>query len=347
MLRTIHRIRQLVALPAYREAVARTLPADLAHDPGPEAALAGYDFHLTRDIPQLIEVNSNAGGSWLAWQAQHGPAAPAGGTSARRKLLQGFLDEFAHASALAGRPLGRAVILDESPESQFLFGEMNALREEWQAAGVDAVVADPSALRMDESGVYLADGCRVDLVYNRHCDFLLETPALAGLRAAYRAGSVCLTPNPWGFALLSDKRRLILWSDEAALRGLGLPPEAAAGLAAAVPQTREVGSLPADRLWSERARWVFKPPSGYASRGVLLGDSITRTRFNALPPDTLAQRFHAPSQVDAEGGPMKTDWRIFACRQRILGVGARLYRGQVTSLRQPGTGYAKIRLTDD
>lgn len=36
--------------------------------------------------------------------------------------------------------------------------------------------------------------------------------------------------------------------------------------------------------------------------------------------------------------------RLFAYRNRLLGVGARLYRGQVTNLRTPGGGYAPVRI---
>ena len=41
---------------------------------------------------------------------------------------------------------------------------------------------------------------------------------------------------------------------------------------------------------------------------------------------------------------MKTDLRLYAYRNRVLGVTARLYHGQVTNLRTPGGGFARVRL---
>jgi hypothetical protein len=41
---------------------------------------------------------------------------------------------------------------------------------------------------------------------------------------------------------------------------------------------------------------------------------------------------------------MKTDLRLYAYRNRVLGVTARLYRGQVTNLRTPGGGFARVKV---
>jgi len=42
--------------------------------------------------------------------------------------------------------------------------------------------------------------------------------------------------------------------------------------------------------------------------------------------------------------PMKTDLRLYAYRDQILGVTARLYRGQVTNLRTPGGGFVRVKV---
>ncbi|WAP68398.1 hypothetical protein [Jiella pelagia] len=47
---------------AYREAVLSWAPEISREDHGPIGALMGYDFHLGRDGPRLIEINTNAGG---------------------------------------------------------------------------------------------------------------------------------------------------------------------------------------------------------------------------------------------------------------------------------------------
>ncbi|MFP3458556.1 hypothetical protein R0J89_20105, partial [Psychrobacter sp. SIMBA_152] len=52
-------------LSPYQEQALSWAPEISAFDPGPIGALMGYDFHLGRDGPQLIEVNTNAGGAFL------------------------------------------------------------------------------------------------------------------------------------------------------------------------------------------------------------------------------------------------------------------------------------------
>jgi len=57
------------------------------------------------------------------------------------------------------------------------------------------------------------------------------------------------------------------------------------------------------------------------------------------------QRLVPPSTTEVPGyGPMKTDLRLYAYRDRVLGVTARLYRGQVTNLRTEGGGFAAVRV---
>jgi hypothetical protein len=236
-------------------------------------------------------------------------------------------------------------ILDETPGRQFLYPEMQAFAELFQAAGAAAAVTAPDTLAASAAGVFLA-GQRVDLVYNRHCDFYLETPPLAGLRAAYLAGSVCLTPNPFAYALLADKRRLLLWRDAALLAACGLTAAERALLLELVPECQLLADADGERLWRERAGWVFKPVDRFGSRGVLVGEKMTRGRFEQLAPDTtLAQRLVPPSLTEVAGyGEMKTDVRLYAYGGRVLGVTARLYRGQVTNLRTAGGGFAAVRI---
>ena len=57
----IRAVEAVVALPVYREEVLAEAP-EIAHfDPGPRGVFMGYDFHLGPAVPQLIEINTNAG----------------------------------------------------------------------------------------------------------------------------------------------------------------------------------------------------------------------------------------------------------------------------------------------
>ena len=61
--RTLFRVSRLEG---YRQHLLPRLPETARFDPGNDAVMMGYDFHLAGDSPQLIEVNTNAGGGLLA-----------------------------------------------------------------------------------------------------------------------------------------------------------------------------------------------------------------------------------------------------------------------------------------
>jgi hypothetical protein len=349
MIRLVRYLHQLSQLPAYRELVLPLVPLTARHDPRHAAVMMGYDFHLdTLGDPWLIEVNTNAGGGLLSYLAHHPSAALAREqlpTRLRQRFLATFAEEMQRFSGGSAQPRHIAIV-DERPPEQFLYREMEVFAElfsdEW---GARVTIADPVDLRADENGVF-AGHERVDLVYNRHCDFYLESPPLAGLRAAWLAGSVCLTPNPFAYGLLADKRRMVLWSSPESLRSLAVEEEDGELLAAMVPETRLLWALEREEVWRRRNEWVFKPVDRFGSRGVFLGRKISRTRFDTLLPEqTLVQREVPPSTTPCgEGEPMKTDFRLYAYRDRILGLAARLYRGQVTNMQSPGAGFAPVQV---
>lgn len=344
MLRLMRALYALGNLPAYRHLVLPQLPEAARFDPGHDAVMMGYDFHLGADGPRLIEVNTNAGGGLLAYQAQSG--FKSGKVTDLDRLQGGFLNSFSEELIRYGRAdLKRVAIIDEAPQEQFLYHEMLTYAELLRQQGVDAQVVDPADLQADEAGVFL-QGKPVDLVYNRHCDFYLDSEVMAGLRAAYLAGSVCLSPNPFVYGLLADKRRMILWSDEQVLRELGLSTRKRELLLRIVPKSRLLADVDVDQTWQQRKQLAFKPVTRFGSRGVLLGRKISRKRFDELAADeTLVQQLVPPSEVAAEDGEvMKADFRLFAYRNRLLGVAARLYQGQVTNMRTPGGGYAPVRI---
>lgn len=341
MMRLARLLDRLSRHPGYREAVAAQGPEVARFDPGHAAVMMGYDFHLTPAGPRLIEVNTNAGGLLPAWLAGH-PGAP-WPERLKERLYATFAAELRTHSAGALPHPRRVAIVDEQPPEQFLYPEMTAFADLFRERGAAAAIVDPAELRATAGGVFLA-GERVDLVYNRHCDFYLGTPPLAGLREAYLSGAVCLTPNPFTYALLADKRRMTLWHDQALLTACGLAAPERALLRELVPECRLLADGDRETWWRERNGWVFKPADRFGSRGVLVGEKMTRGRFDQLDPaTTLAQRLVPPSTTDVPGfGAMKTDLRLFAYRARVFAVAARLYRGQVTNLRTEGGGFAAV-----
>ena len=169
---------------------------------------------------------------------------------------------------------------------------------------------------------------------------------MAGLKQAYLAGEVCLTPNPQMYGLLADKARMALWSNPGHRDAFPLTEEDKVLLANVLPEAFLLHDEDRQWLWSERKRWVFKPTTHYGSKGVLLGDKTTHKRFDAFPENTtLVQERVPPSRIDVpDYGPMKADLRLFAYRDRVLGATARIYSGQVTNMRTPGGGFAPVAL---
>jgi hypothetical protein len=347
MCKLVRLLDRLSRHPDYRSMVYKEVPETARFDPGHDAVMMCYDFHLDGDMPRLIEVNTNAGGSLLAYLTKD-PSLPIQPESlaARLKdrLLQTFVDEIRQFSnGLKSMPESIAIV-DEVPAEQYLYPEMQAFEELFKSWGVAAKIVDPVQLKANAEGVWL-DGQAVDMVYNRHCDFYLESDPMAGLRDAYLSGKVCLSPNPHMYGLLADKRRLVLWTDPVKRTAFLQSDLEGALLDATIPTSRLLADLDLQKTWSERKQCVFKPVDSFGSRGVLLGVKISRKRFDELPhATTLVQELVPPSLTDVKGfEPMKTDLRLYAYRDRILGVTARLYRGQVTNLRTQGGGFARVK----
>ena len=347
MLRLVRLLFRLSQSAEYRAQVLPLLPDIAQFDPGHAALMMGYDFHLTANGPRLIEVNTNAGGGYIAWLSEQlaGKASPLYLSKRfQQRLLQSYLQEW-HDFSGGNRPLKRVVVVDEDIEQQALLPEMVGCCDWLCQHGIDAHVAAVNELLVRSDGVY-SRGEKVDLVYNRHCDFYLETAPMAELKGAYLAGQVCLSPNPFAYGLLADKRRMVLWSDPAAVDKLDLSISDRQLLLEMVPPSFLLAEQDRDDIWSRRKKLIFKPVTRFASRGVLMGRGITRKRFADLDPETtLVQEVVAPSVETSETGEeFKMDLRLFVYRNHLIGVGARLYQGQVTNLRTEGGGFAPVRI---
>ena len=312
--------------------------------PGHDSVLMGYDFHLTNTGPKLIEVNNNAGGLWLAWQA-HFPESKSFSGKLADQLLQMFQQEFTLWNKQSNRSLKNLVILDEDPQNQFLYSEMQAFADLLQQHGINTFILDPKELLLRGSGVYYQNHL-IDMIYNRHCDFYLETQDLADIREAWLNQQICLSPNPHTYALLADKRRMIDWCqpDHRCLNEL--TDQQRQSLHRIIPDTRLLATENRNSLWQQRKQWVFKPVTAYASKGVYLGKKLTTGKFAELDPEhTLVQTYVEPSNVETEAGQQfKVDFRLFTYQSQILSIAARIYQGQVTNLRSEGGGFGCVEL---
>jgi glutathione synthase/RimK-type ligase-like ATP-grasp enzyme len=339
-----------VALPAYREAALRWAPEIARHDSGARGAFLGFDFHLSADGPKLIEINTNAGGGFLAAMLGDAALACCGSAVTQEQVHPAFqqravdmlVEEWRHAGR-AGRPRSIAIV-DEAPESQYLHPEFLLAQSALQRAGIPAIVASPGELRL-RGGVLYARGEPVDLVYNRLTDFALEAPEHRTLREAYVGANAVVTPNPRAHALYADKRLLGLLGDAAWLRGAGLDPALADLLGEVVPATATVRSEDGARLWQERKKLFFKPFAGFGSRGAYRGDKLTRRVFEEiLRGGYVAQALVPPAErvLSQAGSALKFDVRNFAYGGEVQLLAARLWQGQTTNFRSEGGGFAPV-----
>lgn len=350
----VQAIETTAQLATYQAAVLAWAPEIARADPGPRGAFMGYDFHLTRSGPKLIEINTNAGGAFLnALLAQAQVACcpevralvPATDPSAdfEGAVWRMFAAEWA-LQGRTGRP-NVVAIVDDAPKDQYLYPEFLLSQAFFRRQGVQAVIADPRDLRLDGAKLVLGD-LQIDLVYNRLVDFAFARPETAALRQAYLDGAVVVTPNPRNHALLADKRNLTLLSDGEQLDALGVDP-AQRRILEAIPKARRVTADNAADLWAQRKSLFFKPAGGHAGKAVYRGDKLTRGVWaSILEGDFIAQAFAAPSErqveVDGDRQTRKLDVRLYTYAGETLLAAARLYQGQTTNFRTPGGGFAPV-----
>lgn len=321
--------------------------------PEPHSALGvfyGYDFHLNEQGAHLIEINTNGGGAFLnalLIESQH--AAPLyGAPVSDADLGQVFPGMFRNEWRLARGdvPLKTIAIVDEQPESQFLYPEFLLAQKMFEQAGIIAYISDPSALHVREDSLYF-NGQHVDLIYNRLTDFDLHK--YPHIRTAWEMQQVVLTPNPMHHHRYADKRKLAIFSDAENLRSDGIPQASVDVLLQGVPQTRVVHPEEDQHWWAERKQWFFKPVSGYGSKGVYRGDKVTKRVFEEImQSDYVAQRLALPGErkvcVGGVEQSLKYDVRCYVYDGHIQLVAARLYQGQTTNFRTLGGGFALVRV---
>ena len=357
--RAVAALHRVASLPGHEAAAIQLQGGALTREWGPQGVFMGYDFHLGRDGPRLIEINTNAGGAFL-----HAAAARAHRLccevmdrrfnlpSELARLDDVFIAMFrAEWRAQRGdAPLRTIAIVDDEPAAQYLAPEFELARALFLAHGIAAVIADPRELLWEDGALRhpaLPDGGRVDLVYNRLTDFDLSQPDHAALERAYVSGAAVVTPHPRAHALHADKRNLVNLSDDAVLASWGVSAPDRALLRSAVPLTRMVTADAAAALWSQRRQLFFKPAAGYGSKGAYRGDKLTRRVWDEIVAGGyVAQALVPPSErlVDVAGAPvrLKMDVRAYAYGGRIQLLAARTYSGQTTNFRTAGGGFSPV-----
>jgi hypothetical protein len=352
-------VESVIALPAYQESVLAYAPDSAKFIPKAHGVFFGYDFHLSDEGPQLIEINTNAGGALLnAIVARTQKACcdlateelPIQTTDVttphnpEQAFIEMFLEEW---QAERGQQLLRSIaIVDENPQTQYMLPEFLLFKKLFEQNNINALICDPSELVYHDHALWHGNQ-RIDLVYNRLTDFGLEVVAHKSLVDAYLAEAVVVSPHPRAHALYADKRNLTLLTDETALIEMGVDAKTRATLLTGIAHTVLVTPDDAEKLWAARKNLFFKPAKGYGSKAAYRGDKLTRRVFGEIMhSDYVAQTLVQPSerQLEVENKivDFKLDLRHYVYKGRSQLISARLYQGQTTNFRTPGGGFAQV-----
>ena len=357
--RTAALLRQALTSQAFVDHVAQHAPAIARREPDCSGGLLGLDFHLGGATPQLIEINTNPGGLLVNLELARavipcceqirGPVeqlvsgdVPLESVPAR--VIDTFRAEWRRARG--DLPLTTIAIVDDDPVNQYLYPEFLLYQRLFEQAGLQALVADATALEIRGDRLMTA-GTPLDLVYNRVTDFYFRDDRHAALREAFERGLAVITPNPASHAHWADKRLLAWLRDETLLQAAGLDDADRAHLLQSIPPTEIVVPDAADDLWRRRKGLFFKPVDGYGSKAAYRGDKLTRATFASIVAGRYVAQAIAPTSsrhvsVDGATSELRVDVRVFVGNGAPLLRAARLYRGQTTNFRTPGGGFAPV-----
>jgi len=349
----VQTIMHVTALPSYQQAVLTNAPA-IAQQASPiSGVFMGFDFHLNETGPQIIEINTNAGGGFLNAVLLSAQTACCNATGDFPPLLQPqveaeFVAMFKREWQLArgDQTLRCIALVDENPGAQFLYPEFLLAQRLFERAGIKTLIVAPQEVTLVDGQLFYQQQV-IDLVYNRLTDFSLAQPSNLVLHKAYEQSAIVLTPNPHHHALYADKRNLVLLSDAKKLREFGASKEDIKTLLAGIPRTQLVSADNAEHLWQERKQLFFKPATGYGSKAAYRGDKITKRVWDEiLQGDYVAQQQVPPGErgilVDEEEISLKMDIRAYVYAGEIQLLAARLYQGQTTNFRTQGGGFAPV-----
>ena len=317
------------------------------------SVLMAYDFHIEKETPKLIEVNTNASGFLLVnslYQFQNLPYK-----KAKEDLKKSFQSEWekfnednknylergsqADQKNRAVQTPQKVILIDEDPLDQKMTLEFFMYKDFFQSMDWPFEICDSRSLKTDDKGNLCASkGKRVDFIYNRSTDFYFEKhPHLA---EAYLKRTCAVSPNPREYYLLSDKNRLCEWSSQKEIRPELKPIRNNLPFAEILtPQNK-------DKAWANRKKYFFKALRGHGGKLAYKGASLTRKKFEKLcHSESLIQEFAPPLKItDSQGQEWKTDFRAYVYEDQIQQLTARCYQGQLTNFRQENSGFAVIKM---
>lgn len=297
------------------------------------SVLMSFDFHIDEmGDAKLIEINTNAAFSLVAYlinEFQNKETLSSVFLEVLKNSFQNDFDLF-HGSH---REIKKIAIVDKNPQEQKAYFEFLLYKTLFEYWGWESEILDIS-----EFNTTLG----FDFVYNRHTDFYLTNTESQNLNLAYKNKTICLSPHPTEYALLADKNRLIDFSDSSFLKNY-LSENETKSVINMIPKTIDFATSDLEYLWKHRKNLFFKPKSSFGGKAAYKGESISRKKFDELDSSSfIAQEFAPPGTIKLNSDSFKWDLRCYVYDGEIQMIGARVYKGQVTNFRGPGSGMAAV-----
>lgn len=295
------------------------------------SVLMAYDFHVDQhNNPKLIEVNTNAAG-YLPVHLLYRTMDNNLYDPDLMKLKESFYRELTTFYSYTREPEYTAII-DEQLENQkmmFEFKMYSHLFSQW--GWKNGIHSFEEAVFDKELNTVLINNKKVDFIYNRYCDFLLERPESKSLCQAFLNKACVFSPNPKEYLLAADKSRMIELSEM--------------NVNSVILNSYYISEVHPDELWSKRKHLFFKPLRSHGGKQSYRGSSISRKVFERLLEDqnfTAQEYIPAPTVEDKEGAKWKFDLRFYVYKDEIQQAAARIYQGQVTNFQTPGGGFTAV-----
>lgn len=353
---SINAIEAVLALPKFREYVSARNGSKSLSEYNTPGAFISYDFHLSDSAcPQLIEINTNAGGAFLnvaLLAAQSSApivtecnAEPHQNAGDLKLKLQNMVTREWRSFSANGE-LKSIAIIDESPNTQFLYPDFILAQNILSFSGIRTYIASPEQLQTKNKQLYFGS-TPIDFIYNRLTDFDLSLKKHTALRNAFESSTTLITPNPLHHSIFADKRNLTVFSDRKLLTTLGASTHIIDIIRSSVPKTYLVNPNNQDETWQNRRNLFFKPIAGFASKAAYNGGKITKKVWeNITKEQYVAQSFVPPTYLisnrNNSTNRYKIDIRAYTYQGDIILLAARLYRGQTTNFRTLGGGFSPI-----
>ncbi len=291
------------------------------------SACMSYDFHLSSDGNlELIEINTNASFLALGLEMYSFLKLKNHASSFEEKDLIGM---FRNEISLTGKAENSVAIFDEHPTQQRLYLEFLIYQQMFEKNQIKASIIDYEKL---------SELSKSSLVYNRYTDFMLQEGRSSKIKNSYNSGAIELSPNPYEYFMLADKKRFLDWNKQTEItKPTSLLP------------TYDLGVADREKVWTERKHLFFKPKNSFGSKQAYRGASISRKTFDEVFNNGfIAQKLSHPAEMvvlfEGQKQIMKYDLRCYAYKDELQLIVARLYQGQTTNLRTPGGGFAAITL---